>query len=77
VLVFNRADPDENGRADRCYRRLAREFANRGIGVGRSPIDYQADHMDMLVSSFKTTTQAIKAALDPNGIIAPGRYGIG
>jgi 4-cresol dehydrogenase (hydroxylating) len=77
VLVFNRGDPDENNRADECYRRLAREFASRGIGVGRAPIDYQEYHMDMLMPSFKSATHAIKMALDPRGIIAPGRYGIG
>jgi 4-cresol dehydrogenase (hydroxylating) len=77
VLVFNRNDPDENHRADECYRRLAREYANRGIGVGRAPIDYHQEHMDMLMPSFKATCNSIKRALDPNGIIAPGRYGIG
>lgn len=76
VLVFNRGDPDENRRADECYLRLAREFASRGVGVGRAPIDYHRDHMDMLAPSFSSATRAIKAALDPNGIIAPGRYGI-
>lgn len=77
VLVFNQGDPDENQRADDCYRRLAREFARRGIGVGRSPIDYQQEHMEMLTSAFRDTSNSIKRVLDPNGIIAPGRYGIG
>jgi 4-cresol dehydrogenase (hydroxylating) len=77
VLVFNRTDSDENNRADECYRRLAREFASRGIGVGRAPIDYHEEHMNMLIPSFKAAANAIKVALDPNGIIAPGRYGIG
>jgi 4-cresol dehydrogenase (hydroxylating) flavoprotein subunit len=77
VLVFNRNDPDENQRADDCYRRLAREFAGHGIGVGRAPIDYQHEHMSLLTSTFKETSHSIKRVLDPNGIIAPGRYGIG
>jgi 4-cresol dehydrogenase (hydroxylating) len=77
VLVFNRNDENENHRADECYRSLAREYANRGIGVGRAPIDYHQEHIDMLMPSFKAVCTSIKTALDPNGILAPGRYGIG
>jgi 4-cresol dehydrogenase (hydroxylating) flavoprotein subunit len=62
--------------ADACYRSLAHAFAKNGIGVGRAPIDYQDHHMALLMPAFRETC-AIKAALDPNGIIAPGGYRIG
>jgi len=77
VLVWNRADADENRRADACYRKLAAEFARRGVSVGRAPIDYQDLHAGMLMPEFRNACGAIKKALDPNGIIAPGKYGIG
>jgi 4-cresol dehydrogenase (hydroxylating) flavoprotein subunit len=76
VLVWNRADEDENRRADACYRKLVAEFARRGVSVGRAPTEYQELHMSMLMPEFREACSAIKRALDPNGIIAPGKYGI-
>jgi 4-cresol dehydrogenase (hydroxylating) len=77
VLVWNRNDADENRRADECYKELARAFAARGVSVGRAPTDYQGLHMEQLSPGFRQACDAIKQALDPNGIIAPGKYGIG
>lgn len=76
VLVWNKDDADENARADACYRELTVEFARRGVGVGRAPVDYQALHMEQVMPELRETYSAIKKALDPNGIIAPGKYGI-
>jgi hypothetical protein len=33
--------------------------------------------MDLQMPAFQQTVLAIKSALDPNGVIAPGKYGIG
>lgn len=76
VLVFNRENEDERQRADACYKEMAEAVANRGVFVGRAPIDYHDFHMQQTVSSFQNVCSGIKNALDPNGIIAPGRYGI-
>ncbi len=77
VIAFNREDPDETARADAAYRQLTELFFERGVGVGRAALDWQAEHMMKTMPSFRRTCNAIKAALDPNGIIAPGKYGIG
>jgi len=77
VMVWNRNDADENRRADECYIELAREFAGRGVSVGRAPTDYQDLHMELLSPEFRQACEGIKKALDPKGIIAPGKYGIG
>jgi 4-cresol dehydrogenase (hydroxylating) len=77
ALIFNRDDAEERGRADSCYRRLAEAYFARGISVGRAPIDYQAFHHAHRAAPVRDAMDAIKAALDPQGIIAPGRYGIG
>jgi len=77
VMTFNRDDADENARADACYRALSEAVAARGVFVGRAPIDYHDFHMAQTMPSFRNACGAIKRALDPNGVIAPGRYGIG
>jgi 4-cresol dehydrogenase (hydroxylating) len=53
-----------------------REVAKRGVFVGRAPLDYHCFHMDQAMPSYRDACGAIKRALDPNNVIAPGRYGI-
>jgi 4-cresol dehydrogenase (hydroxylating) len=77
VITFNREDPDECRRADATYRGVAEAFAKAGVQVGRAPVDYYDFHMAKASPAFRAVCSAIKAALDPNGIIAPGKYGIG
>lgn len=77
VIVFNREDEDERQRADACYKKMSEAVASRGVFVGRAPIDYHAFHMQQTAASFQGACNGIKQALDPNGVIAPGRYGIG
>ena len=76
VITFNREDPDECRRADECYKTMAREVAKQGVYVGRAPLDYHALHMEQAIPAYRDACGAIKRALDPGGVIAPGRYGI-
>jgi 4-cresol dehydrogenase (hydroxylating) len=76
TLVFNRQDPDESARADACYRALSDNFADRGVFVGRAPTMYQQFHQERRMPSIVDACAAIKHALDPNNVIAPGKYGI-
>jgi 4-cresol dehydrogenase (hydroxylating) flavoprotein subunit len=76
VLTFNREDDDERARADACYRKMSEEVGARGVFVGRAPVDYHDFHMRQAMPAFRDACSGIKAALDPNGVIAPGRYGI-
>ena len=77
VLTFNREDAEENARADACYRKLSAAFAERGVFVGRAPIDYHEMHMRQTMQSFQDVCSRLKLATDPNNVIAPGRYGMG
>ena len=76
VLVWNKDDSDENARANACYKELSVEFAKRGVGVGRAPVDYHELHMDLIMPSLRKVFSELKKALDPNGVISPGKYGI-
>ncbi|WAI82017.1 MULTISPECIES: hypothetical protein [Achromobacter] len=69
-------DADEAARADTCYRSLSKLFADRGIFVGRAPTMYHDFHQAQRMPEFVRACASIKAALDPNGVIAPGKYGI-
>ncbi len=76
VLVYNREDEAETRRADDCYRALADGFAAAGISVGRAATGYQSLHLGHLSPAFTRTCAAIKQALDPNGVIAAGKYAL-
>jgi len=76
VITFNREDADESRRADACYRKMSEAVTSRGVFVGRAPLDYHDFHMAQAMPAFRDACIAIKRALDPNGVIAPGRYGI-
>jgi len=75
-IIYNREDAEETARADACYRKLAEFYASRGVFVGRAPTLYQPFHHGHRTPEVNEATSAIKRALDPNGVIAPGKYGI-
>jgi 4-cresol dehydrogenase (hydroxylating) flavoprotein subunit len=66
-----------SARADACYRKMSEEVGARSIFVGRAPVDYRDLRMRQAMPAFRDACAGIKVALDPNGVIAPGRYGIG
>lgn len=76
AILYDRDDVEESARADRCYRAMCEIFLRRGVFVGRAPTLYQDYHQKQRASEIANACTAIKRALDPNGIIAPGHYGI-
>jgi 4-cresol dehydrogenase (hydroxylating) len=75
LILFDRRDPAEADRARDCYRALAEAYAAAGYPVSRAPLDFQAEAMARL-DTFPEVCADLKRALDPGGILAPGRYGI-
>ncbi len=74
-LAFDRNSAERTAAAHACNDELTREFIRRGFPpyrVGSQSMDLILDESD----SFWQTARDLKSVLDPNGIIAPGRYNL-
>ncbi|TFW35388.1 FAD-binding oxidoreductase [Massilia horti] len=73
TIAYDKDDPEEVERAHRCYREVFTRVMDAGYipyRVGNQSMGDLDPHGDV----YWKTVARIKAALDPEGIIAPGRY---
>lgn len=75
-VLFNRASEEETRRADACFNQLIDEFEKEGYAVYRVNTRFQERVARSYGEIKRYVDHAIKRALDPNNIIAPGRSGI-
>lgn len=75
-MLFDRTDPDAVARHRACFEALIDAFAAAGYGLYRTGIGF----MDRVAETYgleaREVNRRIKRALDPNGVIAPGKSGI-
>ncbi|PCM45675.1 FAD-binding oxidoreductase [Marinobacter sp. ANT_B65] len=72
-LLFDRNNADATARANDCYRALFEAGQKEGFLPYRLNIDAM-DIMNTGGSGFAGLASQLKAAVDPNSILAPGRY---
>ncbi|MCW3838243.1 FAD-binding oxidoreductase [Sphingomonas canadensis] len=72
-------DPETNRKYRSAMRRLIAESAKRGWGEYRTPVTYYDAVMETYSfgdHALRRFHETVKDAIDPNGILSPGRYGI-
>jgi 4-cresol dehydrogenase (hydroxylating) len=78
-IIYNRGDREMTDRARKLFRTLCQDVAKIGVSLYRSHLDFMDDGADMQTfnnQAFRRFNERVKAALDPNGILAPGKQGI-
>jgi 4-cresol dehydrogenase (hydroxylating) flavoprotein subunit len=79
VTIFDRDNKDECERGVKLYKQLAIDGADMGFGDYRAHISFMDDAAEMYRfnnHALRRLNERVKDALDPNGIIAPGKQGI-
>ncbi len=75
-MLYDRTDPAQMQAAYACYDELLSRFAAEGYGVYRANTAFMDKVAELYGPVKHEVNLALKRALDPNGIIAPGKSGI-
>jgi 4-cresol dehydrogenase (hydroxylating) len=79
AMIFDQDDPAMMARIDPFFRTLVADAKANGYGEYRTHLDYMdlvAGSYDWNGGSLRKLNETVKNALDPNGILAPGKSGI-
>jgi 4-cresol dehydrogenase (hydroxylating) len=79
MILFDPTDREQTDRARRLFEVLVREGAASGYGEYRTHLEFMdlvAQQYDFNGGSLGRLNETIKDALDPNGILSPGKQGI-
>jgi 4-cresol dehydrogenase (hydroxylating) flavoprotein subunit len=76
AIVFDHHDADTRLRVRRCFGELVMALNDSGYGLYRTSIDFMGEVARAYGETQREVNRALKRALDPNGILAPGKSGI-
>jgi 4-cresol dehydrogenase (hydroxylating) len=75
-IFFDHTNPDQMRAAHDCYDALMQETSKAGFGNYRCSIHYMDKAAELFGPELRSFLRSIKRAIDPNGILAPGKSGI-
>ncbi len=75
-VLYDRTSEEETKRANACFNELLDEFEKEGYAVYRVNTAFQERVANSYGPVKRSVERKIKRALDPNGILAPGKCGI-
>jgi len=75
-VLYDRTSEEETRRANACFNELLDEFEKEGYAVYRVNTAFQERVARTYGPVKRSVERKIKRALDPNGILAPGKCGI-
>ncbi|NGO65929.1 FAD-binding oxidoreductase [Rhizobium daejeonense] len=75
-ILYDRNDAEEMDRAYRCYVKMVEELHKAGYGIYRTSTAFMNHLAETYGPAQRAFNQKLKRALDPNGVIAPGKSGI-
>lgn len=75
-VLFDKSNPDEVRAANACFGELLEEFSKAGYGTYRTNTEFMDKVADTYGPVQREVFRKLKRALDPNGILSPGKSGI-
>lgn len=76
LIAFDRTDAQETKRARACFDKLVAVNAEAGFGLYRTNTGFMDKVAETYGPAQRAVNKRIKRALDPRGILAPGKSGI-